>query len=86
MQSCKHFGTLQNNFKNVDISLNHYVIRTYADYIKKKASFECNNKQRNVLLNGIFELFELDDMVEGNAISNLKFIASITTHNYCKLK
>jgi len=50
------------NFKNVNISLNHYVIRTYSDYIKKKESLECNNAQRNVLLNGIFELLELDDM------------------------
>jgi hypothetical protein len=66
----------ENNFKNVDISLNHYVIRTYADYIKKKASFECNNKQRNVLLNGIFELFELDDMyfVTDNEVNESNFL------------
>ena len=51
----------ENNFKNLDISLNHYVIRTYADYIKKKKDFECSNAERNVLLNGIFELSELDD-------------------------
>ena len=49
-------------FKNSNISLNHYVIRNYDDYIKKKRHFECDNQQRNALLNGIFELLELDDM------------------------
>lgn len=59
--NCNQIEYSENNFKNVNISLNHYVIRNYTDYIKKKTSFECNNVQRNVLLNGIFELLELDD-------------------------
>ena len=60
--NCNCIDYSETNFKNVDISLNHYVIRTYADYIKKKASFECNNTERNILLNGIFEILNLDDM------------------------
>lgn len=52
----------ENNFKNINISLNHYVIRDYNDYIKKKIQLHFNNQQRNVLLKGIFELLELDDM------------------------
>jgi hypothetical protein len=60
--NCNYIDYSESNFKNVNISLNHYVIRSYADYIKKKESFECNNKQRNVLLNGIFELLNLDDI------------------------
>jgi hypothetical protein len=38
------------------------VIRDYNDYIKKKIQFECKIQQRNALLDGIFELFDLDDM------------------------
>jgi hypothetical protein len=74
--NCNCIDYSENNFKNVDISLNHYVIRTYADYIKKKASFECNNNQRNVLLNGIFELFELDDkyFVTDNEVNESNFL------------
>jgi Glycosyl transferase family 2 len=52
----------ENNFKNVNISLNHYVIRHLEDYYKKKQHFEINNNQRNALLKGVFELFDLNDM------------------------
>ena len=60
--NCNCIDYSEDNFKNINISLNHYVIRTHADYVKKKENFDCNNNQRNVLLNGIFELLELDDM------------------------
>ena len=60
--NCNNIQYSENNFKNVNISLNHYVIRNYNDYIKKKIQFECKIQQRNALLNGIFELLDLDDM------------------------
>ena len=52
----------ENKFKNINISLNHYIIRHTEDYYKKTKSFELKNAQRNSLLNGVFELLELDDM------------------------
>jgi hypothetical protein len=66
----------ENNFKNINISLNHYVIRNYDDYIKKKAHFDCNVEQRNALLKGVFELLELDDMyfVTDNEINEINEI------------
>lgn len=60
--NCNSIEYSENIFKNTNISLNHYVIRDYNDYVKKKTQFECNVEQRNALLNGIFELLELDDM------------------------
>jgi hypothetical protein len=60
--NCNNIEYSENIFKNTNISLNHYVIRDYNDYVKKKTQFECNVEQRNALLNGIFELLELDDM------------------------
>lgn len=60
--NCNNIEYSENNFKNINISLNHYVIRDYNDYIKKKIQFECKIQQRNALLDGIFELFDLDDM------------------------
>ena len=60
--NCNNIEYSENIFKNTNISLNHYVIRHHNDYIKKKTQFECNVEQRNALLNGIFELLELDDM------------------------
>lgn len=59
--NCNQIEYSENIYKNISVSLNHYVIRNYTDYIKKKTHFECNNNQRNALLNGIFELLELDD-------------------------
>jgi hypothetical protein len=74
--NCNCIEYSENNFKNVNISLNHYVIRSYADYVKKKKSFECNDKQRNVLLTGIFELFELDErfFVADNEINDIVIV------------
>lgn len=60
--NCNNIEYSENIFKNTNISLNHYVIRNYNDYIKKKTQFECLIGQRNALLNGVFELLELDDM------------------------
>lgn len=60
--NCNNIDYSENNFKNINISLNHYVIRDYNDYTKKKIQLYLNNQQRNALLKGIFELFELDDM------------------------
>jgi len=51
-----------NNFKNINITMDHYVIRNKDDYNRKKEQYLYNNNQRNVLLNGVFELFQLDDM------------------------
>jgi hypothetical protein len=60
--NCNNIEYSENIFKNTNITLNHYVIRDYNDYVKKKIQLECNVEQRNALLNGIFELLELDDM------------------------
>lgn len=81
----------ENNFKNINISLNHYVIRNYDDYNKKKTQFESNNKQRNVLLNGVFELLELDDIyfVTDNEINeniNLEDIVVTLKEKYSNLE
>jgi hypothetical protein len=74
--NCNCIDYSEENFKNVNISLNHYVIRDYGDYVKKKNSFECNNGQRNVLLNGIFELLELDEkyFVTDNEVNDFNFL------------
>lgn len=60
--NCNDIEYSENVFKNVNISLNHYVIRDHNDYIKKKTQFEFNVEQRNAFLNGVFELLELDDV------------------------
>jgi hypothetical protein len=52
----------EKKFKDINISLNHYVIRNSEDYNKKKQSFELNIQERNALLKGVFELYHLDDM------------------------
>ena len=60
--NCNNIEYSENNFKNVNITLDHYVIRTKDDYNIKKKQHICNSNQRNVLLNGVFELFQLDDV------------------------
>jgi hypothetical protein len=44
--NCNNIEYSENNFKNINISLNHYVIRDYNDYIKKKYSLNARyNKE-----------------------------------------
>lgn len=51
----------EDNFKKLNITLNHYNIRNSKDFIKKQKDFHENVKQRSSFLSGIFEMLELDD-------------------------
>lgn len=61
----------ENNFNNLNITLNHYVIRNNSDYIKKMNEFNKNDEMRNCLLNGVMEMLNLDDkyLIEDNTIN-----------------
>jgi hypothetical protein len=69
--NCNEIDYSENNFKNLNITLNHYVIRNNHDYVKKMNEFKKNDEMRNSLLNGIMEIFNLDDkyLVEDNTIN-----------------
>lgn len=60
--NCNNIEYSEKKFKELKISLNHYVIRHSEDYNKKKQSFELNKAERNALLNGVFELYTVKDM------------------------
>ena len=60
--NCNAIDYSETKFKHINITLDHYVIRHLDDYNKKKISYESNNKQRNSLLTGVFELFDIDDV------------------------
>jgi glycosyltransferase involved in cell wall biosynthesis len=51
----------EDNYKKINIALNHYVIRNDDDYGKKRKQLNENNEQRNKFLIGIFEMLDLDD-------------------------
>jgi hypothetical protein len=61
----------EENFKNLNITLNHYVIRNNNDYEKKMNDIKINDDQRNSFLNGIMEMLDLDDkyLIEDNTIN-----------------
>lgn len=59
--NCNNIDYSEDNFKKLNITLNHYNIRNSKDYIKKKKDFDENNEQRNALLCGVMEMLELDD-------------------------
>ena len=51
----------EEQFKKINISLNHYVIRDYNEYIKKKIHYENNPTNRKLFLAGVLELLGLHD-------------------------
>lgn len=59
--NCNNINYSEENYKKLNITLNHYIIRNSKDYIKKKKDFTENIEQRNSFLRGVFEMLELDD-------------------------
>jgi len=61
----------EENFKNLNITLNHYVIRNNDDYVKKMKDMELKDEQRNSFLYGIMEIFNLEEkyLIEDNTIN-----------------
>jgi glycosyltransferase involved in cell wall biosynthesis len=61
----------EENYRKLNITLNHYVIRDYNDYIKKKA--HSNIDGRSQFIKGIFEILNLDKklLIEDNTINTI---------------
>lgn len=59
--NCNQIIFTEENYKNVNIAINHYVIRNLKDYSKKQLDLARDIEQRNVFLRGIFEMLDLDD-------------------------
>jgi len=69
--NCNKIEYSEKNFKEVNITLNHYVIRHFEDFSKKKKQFE----ERKNFLKGVFEMFDLDDkyFIYDNEIMSYSF-------------
>jgi hypothetical protein len=50
----------EENYKKLNITLNHYAIRNLEDYEKKKRQIN-NVVHKNNFIFGLFEMLELDD-------------------------
>jgi glycosyltransferase involved in cell wall biosynthesis len=59
--NCNQIDFSEENYKKINITLNHYNIRHLEDYTKKYKQFSMMEKERNAMLSGSIEMVELDD-------------------------
>lgn len=58
--NCNNVDYSEDNFKKINITLNHYAIRDKVDYIKKQDQLNVIS-QKNAFINGLLEMINLDE-------------------------
>jgi len=58
--NCNDVEYSEENFKKLNITLNHYAIRNTDDYIKKQSQINVVTEKNNFIY-GLFEILQLDD-------------------------
>jgi glycosyltransferase involved in cell wall biosynthesis len=56
--NCNNIEYSEENYKKINITLNHYAIRNFEDYIKKEKQLVLVTEKQN-FINGLFEMLEL---------------------------
>jgi hypothetical protein len=69
--NCNQIKFSEENYKNINITINHYALRDFSDFSRKKIQYDLNHARRNAFLNGVFEMLDLDDsyLVVDNTIN-----------------
>jgi glycosyltransferase involved in cell wall biosynthesis len=58
--NCNNISLSEENYSKLEISLNHYAIRNYDDYIKKEKQLTAVSDKK-AFINGLFEMLRLSD-------------------------